>query len=45
MSDQPIDNTGMPDEISFSQAIRGLHHIPPDAIVVLPGYVVEDENG
>lgn len=26
----------MPDEIDFSQGVRGLHHIPPDAKVFLP---------
>lgn len=36
MSDQPIDNSGMPDEIDFSRGTRGLHHIPPEAKVFLP---------
>ena len=29
----------MPDEIDFSQGVRGLHHIPPDARVFLPASI------
>jgi hypothetical protein len=36
MSDGPIEDDDMPDEIDFSQGVRGLHHIPPDAAVYLP---------
>jgi hypothetical protein len=39
MSDQPIDNVGMPDEIDFSNGVRGLHHIPPNAKVFLPASI------
>jgi hypothetical protein len=36
MSDQPIDDNGTPAEIDFSQGVRGLHHVPPGAKVLLP---------
>jgi hypothetical protein len=39
MSDQPDGNADMPDEIDFSQGVRGLHHIPPDARVFLPASI------
>ena len=29
----------MPEEIDFSQGVRGLHHIPPDARVFLPASI------
>jgi hypothetical protein len=36
MSDRPIEDDDMPDEIDFSRGVRGLHHIPADATVYLP---------
>jgi len=36
MSDQ---NSEMPAEIDFSQGVRGLHHIPPDAKVLMPASI------
>jgi hypothetical protein len=36
MSEQPVDEDGMPTEIDFSKGVRGLHHIPPGAKVFLP---------
>ena len=36
MSDQPIDNDEMPAEIDISRGVRGLHHIPRDAKVLMP---------
>ena len=39
MSDGPIKDDEMPEEIDFSQGIRGLHHIPPGATVFLPASI------
>ena len=39
MSERPIDNDPMPDEIDFHKGVRGLHHIPPDAKVFLPASI------
>jgi hypothetical protein len=39
MSDRPIKDDEMPDEIAFSRGIRGLHHIPPSADVFLPASI------
>ncbi|MBK7929840.1 MAG: hypothetical protein IPJ98_20895 [Bryobacterales bacterium] len=39
MTLNPIDDAPMPDEIAFSKATRGLHHIPPDAKVYLPASI------
>ena len=39
MSDGPIQDDEMPDEIDFSQGARGLHHIPPGAGVFLPASI------
>ncbi len=39
MSEHPIDNDPMPDEIDFRKGVRGLHHIPPDAKVFLPASI------
>ncbi len=36
MNDQPIDQDEMPSEIDFSKSVRGLHHIPPGAKVLVP---------
>ena len=36
MKDQPLDDNEMPAEIDFSKGIRGLHHIPPGAKVLMP---------
>lgn len=36
MSNQPIDDHNMPAEIDFSKGVRGLHHIPPGAKVLMP---------
>jgi hypothetical protein len=36
MSDQPIENNAMPDEIDFSKGTRGLDHISTDAEVLMP---------
>jgi hypothetical protein len=39
MSERPINNDSMPDEIDFRKGVRGLHHIPPDAKVFLPASI------
>lgn len=36
MSNRPIKRNDMPPEIDFSKGVRGLHHIPPDAKVLMP---------
>ncbi|MDE3164973.1 MAG: hypothetical protein KGN36_04130 [Acidobacteriota bacterium] len=33
---KPIDENDMPSEIDFGKAVRGLHHIPPGAKVLMP---------
>lgn len=39
MTNQPIDDYEMPPEIDFSNALRGHHHVPPDARVFLPASI------
>lgn len=39
MSDQPIENDDMPEEIDFSRGVRGLHHIPAGAKVFMPASI------
>ena len=39
MSNQPIEDNDMPAEIDFSKGVRGLHHIPPDAKVLMPASI------
>jgi hypothetical protein len=36
MNNRPIDDNDMPAEIDFSKGVRGLHHIPPGAKVLMP---------
>jgi hypothetical protein len=36
MSNKPIEDDDMPAEIDFSKGVRGLHHIPPGARVMMP---------
>jgi len=38
MTKQPIDDE-MPEEIDFSKATRGRHHIPAQAMVLLPASI------
>lgn len=42
MTNKPIEEE-MPEEIDFSKAVRGLHHIPAEATVFLPALI--EENG
>jgi hypothetical protein len=39
MNHQPIQDDGIPAEIDFTKAIRGLHHIPPEAKVLMPASI------
>jgi hypothetical protein len=39
MTHHPLHNDDMPAEIDFTKAIRGLHHIPPDAKVLMPASI------
>jgi hypothetical protein len=39
MNNQPSENSDMPAEIDFSKGVRGLHHIPPDAKVLMPASI------
>ena len=39
MSDRPIEDDEMPAEIDFSEGVRGLHHVSPDAKVFLPASI------
>ncbi len=36
MSDRSLNDDEMPAEVDFSRGVRGLHHIPADAVVFLP---------
>jgi hypothetical protein len=39
MTNHPIDNDEMPAEIDFSKAVRGLHHVPAEAKVLMPASI------
>ena len=39
MSNRPIENNDMPAEIDFSKGVRGLHHVPPGARVLMPASI------
>ena len=39
MSDQPIDDVDMPAEIDFSKGVRGKHHVPPGAKILMPASI------
>jgi len=39
MSEGPINNDPMPEEIDFGEGVRGVHHIPRDAKVFLPASI------
>jgi hypothetical protein len=39
MSERPINDEPMPDEIDFRKGVRGLHHIPAEAKVFLPASI------
>ena len=39
MNYQPGEDNDMPTEIDFSKAVRGLHHIPPVAKVLMPASI------
>ncbi|MBI3683525.1 MAG: hypothetical protein HY235_24380 [Acidobacteria bacterium] len=39
MNNQPSEDNDLPTEIDFSKGVRGLHHIPRDAKVLLPASI------
>jgi len=39
MNNQPTEDNDMPAEIDFSKGVRGLHHIPPGAKVMMPASI------
>jgi hypothetical protein len=39
MSDRPIEDDTIPTEIDFGKGVRGLHHIPASAKVLLPASI------
>ncbi len=39
MSDHTIEDDEMPAEIDFSEGVRGLHHVSPNAKVFLPASI------
>ena len=39
MTNKSMDEDEMPPEIDFSNASRGLHHVPADATVFLPAAI------
>jgi hypothetical protein len=39
MSDRGVEPDGMPEEIDFSQGVRGLHHVPAGSPVFLPASI------
>jgi hypothetical protein len=36
MKNRPVDDNDMPAEIDFGKGVRGVHHIPPGAKVLMP---------
>ncbi|MGH9659576.1 MAG: hypothetical protein ACRD96_13595 [Bryobacteraceae bacterium] len=39
MNKQQIDDNDMPAETDFGKGVRGLHHIPPGAKVLMPASI------
>ena len=39
MNEQPWEDTDIPAEIDFSRGVRGRHHIPHDAKVLMPASI------
>ncbi len=39
MNNQPLEDDGMPAEIDFSKGVRGLHHVPSEARVLMPASI------
>ena len=39
MNNQPSEDNDIPAEIDFSKGVRGLHHIPPGAKVMMPASI------
>ena len=39
MNDHELEDNDMPDEVDFSNGVRGLHHIPQGAKVLMPASI------
>jgi hypothetical protein len=39
MKDKPREDTDMPAEVDFSKGVRGVHHIPGGAKVLMPASI------
>ena len=39
MNNQPSEDNDMPVDIDFSKGVRGLHHVPPGAKVLMPASI------
>jgi hypothetical protein len=39
MNNQPLEGDGMPAEIDFSKGVRGFHHVPSEARVMMPASI------
>jgi hypothetical protein len=39
MNHQPVQDDDMPAEIDFAKGVRGLHHVPPAAKVLMPASI------
>ena len=39
MNHPPLEHDDMPADIDFTKAVRGLHHLPPDAKVLMPAAI------
>jgi hypothetical protein len=39
MNNQTLEDDGMPAEIDFSKGVRGLHHVPSEARVLMPASI------
>ena len=39
MKNRPLENDDMPDEVDFSEGVRGLHHIAPHAKIFMPASI------
>ena len=39
MNDQPMEHDDMPAEIDFRKGVRGLHHVPSGAKVLMPASI------
>jgi hypothetical protein len=42
MNNKPGSDDDLPTEIDFTNGVRGLHHIPPSAKVLMPASIEKD---